>query len=337
MRREISRSWLSFIAAGAVRSALSIVIVTSAWLRAGRLPEPAKITASMSAARSDLYEVSPIAQRSASTRFDLPQPLGPTTPVKPGSMTKSVGSTKDLKPCRRRRVIFISTHLCWQVRIPLPGQYHGRQCRYPGESREAPHAAGQWPRCAARATGESRFSQGIYAGKDTAIEMRIRILTSESALQQRIDLLGEFLERGLALDLLAVDEERRRRIDLQNVAGIFLVGGDLVEQRLVLQAGLDLLLSETGLLADPRQGLRGVLHHPVVLLAEQHVGDRKVFRRVAIGDAARQHRAGGGFDVERELAEDVTHLAGVDVFRLDLGKHLLIEGRAMRAGHRGVF
>src|ERR1700740_2365770 len=109
MRREISRSWLSLTAAGAERSELSIVITTSAWLRAGRLPEPAKITASMSAARSDLCEVSPIAQRSASTRFDLPQPFGPTTPVRPGSITKSVGSTNDLKPWRRRRVSFIDT------------------------------------------------------------------------------------------------------------------------------------------------------------------------------------------------------------------------------------
>ena len=96
-----------------MRSALSIVITTSAWLRAGRLPEPAKITASMSAARSDLCEVSPIAQRSASTRFDLPQPFGPTTPVKPGSIMKSVGSTNDLKPWRRRRVSFMNTILCW--------------------------------------------------------------------------------------------------------------------------------------------------------------------------------------------------------------------------------
>src|SRR5471032_550559 len=55
----------------------------------------------MSAARSDLCEVSPIAQRSASTRFDLPQPFGPTTPVSPGSITSSVGSTKDLNPARR--------------------------------------------------------------------------------------------------------------------------------------------------------------------------------------------------------------------------------------------
>src|SRR6266536_3903164 len=79
MRREISSIWLSLTAAGAERSLLSIVITTSAWLRAGRLPEPAKITASMSAARSDLCEVSPIAHRSASTRLDLPQPFGPTT------------------------------------------------------------------------------------------------------------------------------------------------------------------------------------------------------------------------------------------------------------------
>src|ERR1700726_2730605 len=63
----------------------------------------------MSAARSDLCEVSPIAQRNASTRFDLPQPFGPTTPVRPGSITKSVGSTNDLKPWRRRRVSFIGT------------------------------------------------------------------------------------------------------------------------------------------------------------------------------------------------------------------------------------
>src|SRR5690242_18259527 len=63
----------------------------------------------MSAARSDLCEVSPMAQRSASTRFDLPQPFGPTTPVRPFSITKSVGSTNDLKPCRRRRVSFIKT------------------------------------------------------------------------------------------------------------------------------------------------------------------------------------------------------------------------------------
>src|SRR5215469_13336149 len=48
-----------------------------------------------------LAEFSPIAQRSASSRFDLPQPLGPTMPVRPGSMRKSDASTNDLKPERR--------------------------------------------------------------------------------------------------------------------------------------------------------------------------------------------------------------------------------------------
>ena len=63
----------------------------------------------------------------------------------------------------------------------------------------------------------------------------------------------------------------------------------------------------------------------------------KYFAGIVLGDAARQHRAGGGLDVEREFAEHVTDLVGVDIFRLDLRKHARVEGRAMRAGHRGVF
>src|SRR6476620_468024 len=107
MRRAISIRSLSLNAAGAPRSALSIIIATSALLRAGRDVLPEKITSSIEAARIDLCEDSPITQRSASTRFDLPQPFGPTTPVRPGSIRKSVGSTNDLKPMRRRRVNFM--------------------------------------------------------------------------------------------------------------------------------------------------------------------------------------------------------------------------------------
>ena len=61
-----------------------MVRVTSAWLRAGRAPEPAKITSSMPSPRMAWARFSPITQRSASSRFDLPQPFGPTTPVSPG-------------------------------------------------------------------------------------------------------------------------------------------------------------------------------------------------------------------------------------------------------------
>src|SRR5690554_4118244 len=107
MRREISSVSAVLNWAGAVRSVLSRVTTTSAELRAGRLLEPEKITSSMPEARMALYELSPITQRSASTRLDFPHPFGPTTPVSPGSNTSSTGSVKDLKPVSLRRENFI--------------------------------------------------------------------------------------------------------------------------------------------------------------------------------------------------------------------------------------
>src|SRR3954470_9258546 len=71
---------------------------TSAKSRAGRIAVPAKMTSSIPAPRIDLGELSPITQRIASSTFDLRQPLGPTTPVRPGSTRSSAGSTKLLKP-----------------------------------------------------------------------------------------------------------------------------------------------------------------------------------------------------------------------------------------------
>src|SRR5205085_2803483 len=78
---------------------------TSAKSRAGREAVPAKITSSIPAPRIDLGEDSPITQRIASNTLDLPQPLGPTTPVRPGSMRSSAGSTKLLKPVSFSRFI----------------------------------------------------------------------------------------------------------------------------------------------------------------------------------------------------------------------------------------
>src|SRR4051812_16606981 len=89
--------------AGALRSALSMVSTTSAWLRAGLGPAPPKMTSSIPSARMALAELAPMTQRRASSRLDLPQPFGPTMPVSPGSMRNSVASTKDLKPARRNR------------------------------------------------------------------------------------------------------------------------------------------------------------------------------------------------------------------------------------------
>src|SRR5262249_3316644 len=45
---------------------------------------------------------SPRIQRMASTTFDLPQPLGPTTAVIPDAKLIVVGSKKDLKPINSR-------------------------------------------------------------------------------------------------------------------------------------------------------------------------------------------------------------------------------------------
>ena len=88
----------------------------------------------MDEARMDLYEDSPMTQRSASTRFDLPQPLGPTTPVSPGSIRKSVGSTKDLKPSSRSLVSFIALrpHAFFLLAqdfsaIPLPAERNSQR------------------------------------------------------------------------------------------------------------------------------------------------------------------------------------------------------------------
>src|ERR1041385_4494284 len=79
---------------------------TSAVLRAGRPALPAKIISSISPPRMEVGRVSPITQRSASNKLDLPQPFGPTMAVSPGSMKSSVGSINDLKPERRSRVNF---------------------------------------------------------------------------------------------------------------------------------------------------------------------------------------------------------------------------------------
>src|ERR1700754_3962507 len=114
--------------------------VTSATLRAGRPDEPAKITSSISLPRTEEGRVSPITQRMASNRLDLPQPLGPMTAVRPGSTYSSVGSTKDLKPESLRRVNFkccpltLCVFVSW-ARLALLGELGIQKLRH-GVERE---------------------------------------------------------------------------------------------------------------------------------------------------------------------------------------------------------
>ncbi len=103
MRRMISSSACSWNGGGTAPAVSSSVSVTSARLRDGRPAVPAKITSSISPARSERVLCSPIAQRSASTTLDLPQPFGPTMPVRPGWISTLTGSAKLLNPAMRRR------------------------------------------------------------------------------------------------------------------------------------------------------------------------------------------------------------------------------------------
>src|SRR6185437_3904894 len=87
---------------GSAPSALSMVSETSARPSGGRPVVPAKMTSSILPPRRDLAPCSPMTQERASTTLDLPEPLGPTTQVIPGSNRSVVAEAKDLNPRRVR-------------------------------------------------------------------------------------------------------------------------------------------------------------------------------------------------------------------------------------------
>ena len=74
--------------------------VTSAIPCAARFSDPAQMTSSALRERS-ARPCSPSAQRSASARLLLPDPLGPTTALIPRPNSIVVRSANDLKPCSR--------------------------------------------------------------------------------------------------------------------------------------------------------------------------------------------------------------------------------------------
>ncbi len=77
---------------------LSIVSETSARPSAGRSGVPAKMTSSIFPPRRVRGPWAPSTHATASTRFDFPDPLGPTTTMTPGSNSRTVLSAKDLNP-----------------------------------------------------------------------------------------------------------------------------------------------------------------------------------------------------------------------------------------------
>src|SRR5690242_1451962 len=112
-----------------VPSALSKISSTVACPTGLRALEPEKITSVSESPRRRLAALSPITQRIASMMFDLPQPLGPTTPVMLVGRCSVVGSTKDLNPAS---LIVVRRMRAQQIGRPAGGSGDGSLCQTPG-------------------------------------------------------------------------------------------------------------------------------------------------------------------------------------------------------------
>src|SRR3954449_6947795 len=107
---------------GSAPSVLSMVSSTSARPSGGRPAVPAKMTSSILPPRSDFAPCSPMTQASASTTLDLPDPLGPTTQVIPGSSWSVVEEAKDLNPLRVRLFRYTLLPRKWRIRRADAGE-----------------------------------------------------------------------------------------------------------------------------------------------------------------------------------------------------------------------
>src|SRR4051794_30757821 len=96
-----------------------MVSATSARPSGGRPEVPAKMTSSILPPRSDLALCSPMTQARASTTLDLPDPLGPTTAVIPGSNRRVVAEAKDLNPRRVKVLRYIRPPVLVLRRAPV--------------------------------------------------------------------------------------------------------------------------------------------------------------------------------------------------------------------------
>jgi hypothetical protein len=117
VRKSVREMVTSLYSMGSALSALSMVKAT--WARPrGALPEvPAKMTSSIFPPRRVLAPCSPMTQASASTTLDLPDPLGPTTAVTPGSKSNVVADANDLNPRTVRLLRCKALRFSWVARV----------------------------------------------------------------------------------------------------------------------------------------------------------------------------------------------------------------------------
>src|SRR2546430_3263277 len=114
---------------GSSRAVLSMVSDTSDRPSADRSGVPAKMTSSMRPPRTVRGPWAPSTQATASTRFDLPEPFGPTTTVTPGSNSSTVLSANDLKPRRVRDLRNTREALLRNLRQPSDRTHEDRARR----------------------------------------------------------------------------------------------------------------------------------------------------------------------------------------------------------------
>src|SRR6201991_822812 len=133
---------------GSALSELSMVTVTSARPSGARDEVPAKMTSSIFPPRRVFAPCSPITQASASTTLDLPDPLGPTTAVMPGSKRRVVGEAKDLKPFSVRLLRYTACQTTAQIaRASLT-----EGCR-PARNMRGAHSPTHWPQWSQESLG----------------------------------------------------------------------------------------------------------------------------------------------------------------------------------------
>src|ERR671923_2834114 len=136
-----------------------MVSTTSARPSAVRLPVPAKMTSSILPPRSDLGPCSPSTQAIASTTLDLPEPLGPTITVIPGSKSRVVFSANDLNP--RRVSDFKNTAAGPHPLVPRSGRSVARAWNDPWEAGLERVGAPEWR---PRTKREPWLRQGCFLG-----------------------------------------------------------------------------------------------------------------------------------------------------------------------------
>src|SRR6185312_5923216 len=110
------------------------------------------MTSSILPPRRALAPCSPSTQLMASTTLDLPEPLGPTTAVMPGSKRRVVDDAKDLKPFSVRLLRYTTRQTTARiVRSTLTAG-----CR---RTRNLPilHSPAHWPHRPHQSLSEGRF------------------------------------------------------------------------------------------------------------------------------------------------------------------------------------